>query len=181
MRATRSPGHKVTRSQGHQVTRLVVIFCVFCLLAGCDAFVRKFTRKPKKEDIPKEEMVLAPEEYPEPKINRGELYRQYFSFWESWQDELISALLDRGGYKRRVGCVSEAVKNLAEARALLGAEGQKKLGVYVSRMKELQGLIAEDLYGRDNERNRRSAERIKMDVHKDFSYKKVAKDITRAD
>ena len=67
----------------------LVLFFICCLmiagLVGCDAFVRKFTRKPKKERITKEEMVLVPEEY-KSTMTQEQMYRQYFLFWQSWQD-----------------------------------------------------------------------------------------------
>jgi len=53
-------------------------------LVGCDAFVRKFTRKPKTQEFPEEEMVLAPEEYEPIALSAAERYQQDFFFWKAW-------------------------------------------------------------------------------------------------
>ena len=47
---------------------IFLFFCGFLILnmIGCEAFVRKFTRKAKKEQ--REEMVLVPQEYQKPKL-----------------------------------------------------------------------------------------------------------------
>ena len=54
--------------------RNLILFCCLgamaCGLVGCEAFVRKFTRKPKKEDLPRTEMVLTPEEYKGPQMTK---------------------------------------------------------------------------------------------------------------
>ena len=55
----------------HRWTQIigVSVSCSFLFtLIGCAAFVRKFTRKRKKEDLPQEEMVLAPEEWKGPQM-----------------------------------------------------------------------------------------------------------------
>jgi hypothetical protein len=149
-------------------------FSFFILTSlGCDAFVRKFTRKPKKENLPQEEMVLVPEEYKGVEMTREELYRQYFLFWKSWQDELINALYDKASHKRQLSCAEEALKNLEDLRELLNEEQKKKLDIYISQSKELQGFIAKDLYGSDRAFNAQKAERLKRNILRDFSYSKV--------
>ncbi|MFA5150687.1 MAG: hypothetical protein WC433_07270, partial [Candidatus Omnitrophota bacterium] len=67
---------------------LFTFYFLLFTLCGCEAFVRKFTRKSKKDKVPVE-MVLAPEEWKGPQMTKEEQYRQYFVFWQSWQDELI--------------------------------------------------------------------------------------------
>ncbi|MCM8783080.1 MAG: hypothetical protein NC909_01600 [Candidatus Omnitrophica bacterium] len=65
----------------------IKIILLFFLLTfsffGCDAFVRKFTRKPKKDTALQKEMVLVPEEYSSMFKDKEEQYRYYFSFWHS--------------------------------------------------------------------------------------------------
>lgn len=74
---------------------ILLFFCGFLILnmIGCEAFVRKFTRKAKKEQ--REEMVLVPQEYQKPKLTKEQEYRHYFLYWQSWQDELIGSLRQR--------------------------------------------------------------------------------------
>ncbi len=154
----------------------VVYFFITCLLVlsltGCDAFVRKFTRKPKRE-APKEEFVLAPEEYKAPQATKEELYRQYFLFWKSWQDELINSLSIDTNHKKQIYCVNEIIKNLEQMRILLNEMKQKELDIYISQIKELKDSLMEDLYGNIISKNRLTAERVKRGILRDFSYKKI--------
>ena len=53
---------------------LVTSYLLLVTTIGCDAFIRKFTRKPKKENLPKEELLIAPEEYKVPLMSKEDLY-----------------------------------------------------------------------------------------------------------
>jgi len=141
-------------------------------LTGCDAFVRKFTRKPKKENMPKEEMVLEPQEY-KPTMSKEELYRQYFLYWQSWQDELIESLARSANHKKQVSCIDQAIKNLLYIRNMLNPEKQKQLDVYLNQLTALQDDIKADVYGANFSINRTTAERLKMRILRDFSYNKA--------
>jgi len=149
-----------------------ICFLIFSLI-GCDAFVRKFTRKSKKEELPQEEMVLSPEEYKGPNMTKEELYRQYFLYWKSWQDELIAALSYNGNYKKQLGSADEAINNLENLRSLLNLKMQKKLDAYINQLKDLRDSIKKDPYGNNVANNRLTSERIKMDILHDFSYRAV--------
>jgi hypothetical protein len=142
-------------------------------LFGCEAFVRKFTRKPKNEDLTKEEMVLAPEEYTGPEMTREELYRHYFLYWKSWQDELIVSLQPGANHKKQMSCVNEAIKNLAKIKGLLAAEKTKQMDTYLAQMESLKDLIIRDVYSNNAANNRTKAEQLKRNILRDFSYSKV--------
>ncbi len=146
-------------------------------LLGCEAFVRKFTRKPKKDESRKEEMILVPEEYKGSQMSREELYRQYFMFWRSWQDELINYLSKGANHKKQVNCITEAIKNLVNLRPLLNEYKRNKLDTYISQLNDLKSLITQDVYGNNFDRNRQKAERIKRNILKDFSYPEVKNDL----
>ena len=154
---------------------IFLFFCCFLIsnLIGCEAFVRKFTRKPKKDNLQREEMVLVPQEYKKPQLTKEEEYRQYLLYWKSWQDELIESLSGSTNHKKQMGCVKEALSNLAQLRSLLNAEKQKKLDVYITKLKELQDSIVKDIYCKDSSRHHYSAERIKMNIFRQFSYPQV--------
>jgi len=152
--------------------RFLVIFLLALSLTGCDAFVRKFTRKPKKENMPKEEMVLEPQEY-KPTMSKEELYRQYFLYWQSWQDELIDSLTHSANHKKQVSCIDQAIKNLLYVRNMLNPEKQKQLDVYLNQLTALQDDIKADVYGANFSINRTAAERLKMRILRDFSYNKA--------
>ncbi len=157
-----------------KILLLVTSYLLLVTMLGCDAFVRKFTRKPKKDKAPKEEMVLNPEEYKGPQMSKEEIYRQYFLFWKSWHDELIVSLsVGKANHKKQIDCANEAVKNLINLKALLGGDKQKQLDVYILQLSGLGGLISEDVYGSASSRHRYSAEQIKRNILRDFSYDNV--------
>jgi len=150
------------------------MLCCFVLLelAGCESFTRKFTRKSKKSDRAVE-MVLVPEEYKGPNMTKEELYRQYFLFWKSWHDELENALTQKSSLKKKVDCAQEALKNLINMKGMLVSDMQKHIDVYVNKTIELLAAIKSDVYGTNDFRNLQLAERIKMDIHREFIYPKV--------
>jgi hypothetical protein len=158
--------------------KLFTFYFLLFTFFGCDAFVRKFTRKPKKEAAPQGEMVLAPEEYKGPQMTKEESYRQYFLFWKSWQDELLTSLLEKRSQKKQIDCAKEAIKNLVNLKALLNEGKQKKLDMYIKRLEDLRDLISQDLYGSNIITYFHEAERIRRDILRDFSYHKISKDIT---
>ncbi len=164
----------------HKTIIAIASLFIFTNLVGCEAFVRKFTRKPKKDQGPREEMVLAPQEY-KPTMSKEEQYRQYFLFWKSWQDELINSLVYLPGispsHKKQVDCANEAIKNLVSMRLLLNSDAQKKLDAYISRMADLRDAINSDVYSNSANSNRLNAERIKRDILQDLSFSDIKKSL----
>ena len=145
-------------------------------LVGCEAFVRKFTRKSKKEKAP-EEMVLSPEEWKGPKMTKEEMYRQYYTFWKSWTDELINALSQGMSLKKRNDCAEQANKNLLGMRAMLNETKQKQLDVYLKQVNSLTSAIKSDIYGTSNNSNRQTAERVRRNILQSFSYGDIKNDL----
>jgi len=159
--------------------RYTLILFLICLLTGCDAFVRKFTRKSKRDAKEKQELVLAPEEYRPPKTTKEEVYRQYFLYWKSWHDELINSLSGIGtpSNKKQVDCANETIKNLGDMRNILQGEKQKKLDAYIRQLNELKDALMRDPYSDNLTMNRMAAERIKRGILRDFSYDKIKGDL----
>jgi hypothetical protein len=141
-------------------------------LVGCESFVRKFTRKSKKSNQAVE-MVLVPEEYKGPNMTKEEIYRQYYLFWGSWQDELINALVQKLSLKKKIDCAQEALKNLVNMKMMLVAGAQKNFDPEIVRLNGLLASIKSDVYGANDNANLRLAERIKYNVHKNFVYPKI--------
>ena len=148
---------------------VAIYFLVFNLI-GCEAFVRKFTRKKDKE--PQEEMVLAPEPYKNT-ASKEDMYRQSFIYWKAEHEELISALLENKPAKKRIKSAQESIKHLENMKVLLNDAKQKQLGGYINRMKDLSDNIRDDSYGTNNNLYRLKAENIKRDILRDFSYNKI--------
>jgi len=165
--------NKKTGVRCRQALLLLVTAWVTVSLFGCEAFVRKFTRKQKKEEGKREEMVLVPQEYLGPDLTKEELYRQQFLFWEAWHDELIETLTGSANHKKQVGCAEQAIKNLEQVRARLDEPTRKKLDVYLDKLRGLKDAIVKDGYSNNASSRRGSAERIKRDILKNFSYQKI--------
>jgi len=142
-------------------------------LLGCEAFVRKFTRKPKKENLPAEELVLVPEIYDVSELSDEELYRLYFLLWQSWHDELINSLVPGANHKKQVSCAEEALKNLIGLKAFLSEGDKKNLVPYIDDLEDLRGSIIEDLYSNQSAENRFIAERLRRNIKREFSYDRI--------
>ncbi len=152
---------------------MLIFFAMLMLeLVGCEAFVRKFTRKSKKSDTPIE-MVLVPEEYKGPNMSKEEIYRQYYTYWRTWHDELLNSLAQSASLKKRMDCAEQALKNLVYLRNMLTADGQKSFDAQIARLNDLLGEIKNDPYGGNNSRSFREAEKIKSSIHKGFIYPKI--------
>ena len=161
------------QSSKFKVLILLGTLCAVCsTLLGCEAFVKKFTRKPKKEK-PAEEMVVQPEEYPSLFKNKEEAYSQYFLYWKSWQDELINALSSGMSQKKQLSCIEQAIKNLTQLRSLLDEEKAAAMEPYIRESQDLRDGIADDTYSRNANGNRFTAEKLKRSILRDFSYSKV--------
>ncbi|MFH0763007.1 MAG: hypothetical protein V1925_03875 [Candidatus Omnitrophota bacterium] len=161
----------------HPSVRTSIIILCIIFLFGCDAFVRKFTRPPKKKSVAQQDLVLVPEEYKD--MDKEEVYRRYYVFWESWMDELINALELYTNHKKQLDCIERASKNLVYLKTLLNEDAQKRLDVYIERTMELQARIKGDPYGDFKRDNRTEAERLQLELSRDFSYGAVKNSILR--
>lgn len=139
-------------------------------LVGCEAIVRKFTRKPKLDETRREEMVLVPEEYKGSQMTKEETYRKSLTYWNSWQNELVTALLDKASYKKRVSCIKEAMKYLKEMQAMLKGSKREQFDTYMKRMLELQVSVTEDSSGYHLSRDHNTAEHLRLEILRYFSY-----------
>jgi len=155
-----------------RLTTVIVFLLVFSLV-GCDAFVRKFTRKPKK-DVSEQELVLVPEEY-NPEMDREGKYRKSLMYWKYWQEELINSLIQGTSHKKKVNCIEQAIKSLEEIRPMLDPEMQKKLDTYIQEEMRLREAIIANAYTylEDDATNGHRAEDIKRRVLRDFSFNKI--------
>jgi len=153
--------------------KLVICLVFIFTLIGCEAFVRKFTRKSKKDKFSREDMVMVPQEYKGPQLSKEEQYRQYYLYWRSWTDELINYLDKNGNHKKQTDCAEEVIKNLVNIRALLKDEKQNRIDFYIKQFSALRDAILKDIYGNSVNFNRQSAERIKRNFLREFSYNKI--------
>ncbi|MFC1658930.1 hypothetical protein ACFL1D_06075 [Candidatus Omnitrophota bacterium] len=159
-----------------QRMRDMTLYLTCCLmifsLLGCEAFVKKFTRKTKKQEE-KEIPVLVPEDYSLSDIPPRERYERYFLFWQSWQDELINVLNESASNKKIRSCLQEAIKNLEELKPFLFEEKQKELDFYLEKLRQLDDEISRDVYGIRSANYKNRAESLKRNILSKFSYTNV--------
>lgn len=152
------------------------LFFVLCSLTGCEAFVRKFTRKSKKVVL--EEPVIQPQEYPQTALSREELYRDYFLFWETWADELLNFLKEDANAKKQKACANEALDNLIKMQSLLNEEKSAALQQLIEEFSILKNILSENSFNRaDLSYLRNKLEKIKAKAHRGFIFSKVKKDM----
>lgn len=164
-----------------QITQIILLatcYSLLCTLLGCEAFVRKFTRKSKKSKT-QQEIVMRPQEYSFSDISTEERYRQYFLFWKSWQEELITALSPSGSHKKQISCLKEAIRNLEQVWVLLSEQKQEELDVYLDKLRHLEAEIDKDIYGFKSATHKTKAEVLKRNILRDFSYPKISEDILK--
>ena len=153
--------------------RLAVCSSLLFTLVGCEALVRKFTRKPKQTEQTEVEMVVVPQEYQRPQVSNEEQYREYFLFLKSWLDELIDSLSSATNQKKYLSCIDGALKSLSDIRSLLKPEKQVQLDTYLSRFQQLKAGIINDIYGFNSNSFRYEAERLRRDMLRYFSYSSI--------
>ncbi|MFH1398161.1 MAG: hypothetical protein ABIH27_06410 [Candidatus Omnitrophota bacterium] len=164
----------MNKSKMKRISNLILIFLLVISVTGCEAFVRKFTRKPK-EKITAEELVLIPEEYKPPQLSKEEKYRDTFFFWKNWHDEMINSLSNSDNHKKQIDCVKESINSLQALRLLLNTDKQTGLDIYLNKMDILKFRIIEDIYGSELSSLHLDAEKLKRDIQREFSYDKVKK------
>jgi len=151
---------------------LFLFFFIFSL-TGCEAFTRKFKRKPKKEALQQEEMVLEPVEYPVSQIDKEELYRRYFLYLRSWNDELIESFNGAVNRKKQAECIIQLIRNLNEIKQLLKDEKQDLAEIFINKFRDLQDSLDKDLFNFDTARLKLQVERLKKNIDSELSLSKI--------
>lgn len=150
----------------------LIAVCLICLMAidisGCEAMRKKFRRK-KKEPAraPRIYQTKMYEKKPTP-----ELYKKHFSYWVTWQSELIRVLGENRKKDKR--CIEEIIGNLKDMQAILVPEKAKELQVQIDRVAGVRDIIVrEDLTKANKDVIRMTLERVDRSVKKDFTCDKV--------
>lgn len=156
-----------------------LVFLLYCLssLTGCEAFVRKFTRKPKY--IKKEEPIIQPESYPEITVTKEDYYKDSFLFWESWSDELISFLTSDANFKKQKQCANESLENLIKCQGLLNEAKAREFQPSILEFSEIKDeIFSGNLSSSRLPVLRDRVKRVKVKVRRNFSYTKVKDDLS---
>jgi hypothetical protein len=143
------------------------------ILAGCEAFGKKFIRKHKDTDG-QVEMVLEPKVYPDHPFPSEEVYRETFNFWKTWHEELLNSLVADGNKKKQKECVDYTIENLKRLKSLLREEKAKLLGQEIDELdKARQKIELPILNETDMVVLKNNLDRQKMKIDREFVYSKV--------
>lgn len=170
------------KSEKQKVKRavaVVVLVAVVSLGSGCEAFVKKFRRKPREESREQKELVLEPESYDNLQVSKEELARQYYLFWGSWHDELIQSLASSTNHKKQIETAYEAALSLSNLALLVTDDHKQALQEYHRRLIELHDAISRDIHGMYRERDLRSAQRLKREISRSFPARRLHEFILR--
>ncbi|MFA5146350.1 MAG: hypothetical protein WC515_03100 [Candidatus Omnitrophota bacterium] len=151
--------------------KALTIFLIFFLavnLTGCDALRKKFTRKKKDAvKMPRIYQVKKYEKKPTP-----ELYKKHYSYWMTWQSELIRVLGEN--HKKDMRCIEEIVGNLKDMRSILVKEKGDELTPHIEKMESLRDSIFRNEISQANrDYSRRTLEREDRLIKRAFPYDKV--------
>ncbi len=152
---------------------VLVLACIF-LITGCESLRKKFTRTKKKKDA-QEVMIITPRDYSAHPFPNDVLYKQYFIYWKSWNQELVASLTDKESPKKVLSCVEQALVNLKKMSTYLKDEKAQELGVYIKETEDLKIEIIEARAMAPSQMNlfRYKAERILSRVNRQFDLTKM--------
>ena len=152
----------------------ILIFSCILVLTGCETLRKKFTRKKKRRET-EEVMVITPRDYSAHPFPNDVLYKQYFVYWKSWNQELVASLNDRDSDKKILDCVEQAIINLKKMATYLKEEKAKELDVYIKKTEDLKNEIIEAKGMPPSRLNllRYKAERILSSVNRQFDSSKM--------
>ncbi|MFA5142728.1 MAG: hypothetical protein WC522_00995 [Candidatus Omnitrophota bacterium] len=136
-------------------------------LTGCDAVQRKFTRKKKVVKAPR---IYQIKKYPV--RPPAELYKKHYSYWQSWQAELIQVFGQNSKKDKR--CVEEAIGQLKDMRNILIPSKAEELERHIGRMEEARNVILRSqLTFANRDSLRMTFEREERVIRREFAYDKV--------
>src|SRR3989338_2028103 len=144
--------------------------------AGCASVQKKFTRKKKEpRHIPAAVYLQETGSY-QKKYSNDYYYKTHFTFWKSWQDELINQL--GGNNKKVTRSAQEALGHLREMNNYLTPLKQEELRPQLDSLAKINQRIESSGYS-DAEIGslRVELERIMRIVSNNFYYDKVKNEI----
>ena len=156
----------------------VGVFLAFILMmnaAGCASVQKKFTRKKKVPSHTPAVVYLQEGPY-QKKYSNDYYYKTHFTFWKSWQDELINQL--GGNHKKVSRAAEEALGHLQELNHYLTPAKQEELKSQVESLAKITQRFKSSGYS-DSEQGgiRVELEKIHRIVSNQFYYDKVKNDL----
>lgn len=156
----------------NNLSRIMIVFLLAGSLCGCDAFRKKFVRKPKDEKEVK--VVVNTREYAS-QYSRKQIYEKYFLFWKAANDELLGLLdIQKTSRKKRIYYAKKIGENLLQMQKLLAPEKQKVLDAYILEQKQIAVELKKYSLSPGKKLQIKSILRKqRREVRKEFSYKNI--------
>jgi len=150
----------------------ILYFLFSTSLCGCEAFRKKFVRKPKRRKEVK--TVIQTQEY-ESQYSIGEIYRKYFLFWRTWHEELLNSLnVQDGNRKKRIFAAKKIIENLQQMQKLLSPQMQQELEAFILKQR---GIVEKlDRYNLSHGRRlhiKSTLEKQRRQIQREFNYKRI--------
>ena len=98
-------------------------------------------------------------------------YTSHFSYWKTWQDELLGALGQNAKKERRA--MDDALSHLEGMQKYLIAPKNTELGVQIAEVREASRLMDSGGGGTSNASIRLKLERTRRIINSGFYYDKV--------
>jgi hypothetical protein len=119
--------------------------------------------------------VITPRDYDAHPIPNDVLYKQYFYYWKSWNDELVAALSERETSKKIVFSAEQTLSHLVKMRSYLKEEKGKDLDLLIEEARSLSGAIIASpvMLPSQYDAFRYRAERLLARVNRGFDSRKV--------
>lgn len=143
-------------------------------LCGCETLEKKFTRKRKPKGNT-EDVVLAPRDYSAHPFSSDILYKQYFVYWKSWNQELVRALGERASQKKVVDCLEQSLVNIKKMKSYLVADKKTALLTYEQKLESMKNFVTQkvSLLPSQLDSLRYDAERILSSVNRIYDPRKM--------
>ncbi|MEW6009231.1 MAG: hypothetical protein AB1629_06330 [Candidatus Omnitrophota bacterium] len=156
-------------SRYKKLCSILILAALISSSIGCDAFIRKFTRKKQHQE--EVEPVLNPELKSGLFFDNDTKYKNYFTYWRGWHDELIESITSFSK-KRKKYCLEQAIMNLERMGSLLKEEKQTELRTYIEKMEKIgsdinnEGVLDERIIVQQ-------LSNIRLALNKKFHFSKV--------
>ena len=120
-------------------------------------------------------MIIVPRDYSAHPYPSDVMYKQYFIYWKSWNQELITSLNDYSSYKKILDCTEQAIINLKKMATYLNEVKSKELEVYIKKTEDLKAQVVASKAMPPSRMAmlRYDAERILSSVNRLFDLKKM--------
>ena len=121
---------------------VVALFSCMLLTTGCESLKKKFTRKNKSQKT-EEVMIVSPRDYSANPLPNDVLYKRYFTYWKSWNQELLTSLNDRPSDIKVLDCTEQAIINLKKMATYLNEAKAKELSGYIQQTENIKDTVLE--------------------------------------